>query len=68
VALKRASLTLDLARLIEAQREALDTRQSEIAEAKALLLAFKSRIGRGEPVDAATFCSLIKYERGQPPV
>ena len=72
VALKRAGLTLaqiqrltarrplDLARLIDAQLEALAARQSEIAEAKALLLSVKSRIDRGEPVDVATFCSLIR--------
>jgi DNA-binding transcriptional MerR regulator len=73
VALKRAGLTLaqiqrltarrplDLERLIDAQLEAFEARQSEIAEAKALLLSVKSRIDRGEPVDVATFCSLIKY-------
>jgi len=72
VALKRAGLTLsqiqrltakrplDLARLIEAQLEALAGRQAEIDEARTLLLAVKSRIDRGEPVDAATFCSLIR--------
>ena len=72
VALKRAGLTLvqiqrltarrplDLKRLIEAQLEALAARQSEIAEAKQLLLSVKSRIDRGEPVDVATFCSLIR--------
>lgn len=72
VALKRAGLTLaqiqrltarrplDLARLIDAQLEALATRQSEIAEARQLLLSVKSRIDRGEPVDVATFCSLIR--------
>jgi MerR family transcriptional regulator, thiopeptide resistance regulator len=72
VALKRAGLTLaqiqrltarrplDLARLIEAQLEALAARQSEIAEARQLLLSVKSRIDRGEPVDVATFCSLIR--------
>jgi DNA-binding transcriptional MerR regulator len=72
VALKRAGLTLaqiqrltargplDLARLIDAQLEALAARQSEIAEARQLLLSVKSRIDRGEPVDAATFCSLIR--------
>jgi DNA-binding transcriptional MerR regulator len=72
VALKRAGLTLaqiqrltarrplDLARLIEAQLEALAARQTEIAEAKQLLLSVKSRIDRGEPVDVATFCSLIR--------
>jgi DNA-binding transcriptional MerR regulator len=72
VALKRAGLSLaqiqrlcarrplDLARLIDAQLEALEARQSEIAEAKQLLLSVKSRIDRGEPVDVATFCSLIR--------
>jgi DNA-binding transcriptional MerR regulator len=72
VALKRAGLTLaqiqrltarrplDLKRLIDAQLEALEARRSEIAEAKALLLSVKSRIDRGEPVDVATFCSLIR--------
>jgi DNA-binding transcriptional MerR regulator len=72
VALKRAGLTLaqiqrmtarrplDLARLIDAQLEALETRRTEIAEARQLLLSVKSRIDRGEPVDVATFCSLIR--------
>src|SRR3954469_2284657 len=72
VALKRAGLTLaqiqrltarrplDLARLIDAQLAALEARRSEIAEAKQLLLSVKSRIDRGEPVDVATFCSLIR--------
>jgi DNA-binding transcriptional MerR regulator len=72
LALKRAGLSLaqiqrltarrplDLARLIDAQLEALADREAEIAEARALLLTVKSRIDRGEPVDAATFCSLIR--------
>jgi DNA-binding transcriptional MerR regulator len=72
LALKRAGLTLaqiqklsqgrslDLSRLIEAQLDAIEGRQNELEEAKALLLAVKSRIDRGEPVDAATFCSLIR--------
>ena len=55
-----ASRTLDLGRLINAQLEALADREAEIAEARKLLLAVKSRIDRGEPVDAATFCSLIR--------
>jgi DNA-binding transcriptional MerR regulator len=71
VALKRAGLTLaqihrlgargaiDLPRLVEAQLEAIETRAVELAEAKALLLSVKSRIERGEPLDVATFCSLI---------
>ncbi|HEY5710764.1 MAG TPA: MerR family transcriptional regulator [Allosphingosinicella sp.] len=73
VALKRAGLSLaqiqrmtagrplDLGRLIAAQIEALDARQAEISEARALLLNVQSRIDRGEPVDAATFCSLIRH-------
>ena len=72
VALKRAGLTLaqiarltatrpfDLAALVEAQLAALAERETGLAEAKALLLSVKSRIDRGEPVDAATFCSLIR--------
>lgn len=73
LALKRAGLSLaqiqrltdrrplDLAALVDAQLEALAAREEEIAEAKALLRSVKSRIDRGEPVDAATFCSLIRY-------
>lgn len=72
VALKRAGLTLaqiqrlgargaiDLPRLIEVQLEAIEARAAELAEAKALLLAVKSRIEHGEPLDVATFCSLIR--------
>jgi DNA-binding transcriptional MerR regulator len=73
VALKRAGLTLaqigkltaertlDLAALIDAQLATISNRQAELSEAKALLLSVKSRIDRGEPVDAATFCSLIHH-------
>jgi DNA-binding transcriptional MerR regulator len=72
LALKRAGLTLtqiqrlsarapiDLPRLIDAQIEAIAGRARELEEAGALLLAVKSRIDRGEPVDVATFCSLIR--------
>jgi MerR family transcriptional regulator, thiopeptide resistance regulator len=72
LALKRAGLTLaqiqrlsarapiDLARLIDAQIEAIEGRARELEEARALLTAVKSRIDRGEPVDVATFCSLIR--------
>ncbi len=72
LALKRAGLSLaqiqrltarrplDLERLIDAQLAAIADQEAEIAEAKTLLLHVKSRIDRGEPVDAATFCSLIR--------
>jgi DNA-binding transcriptional MerR regulator len=72
LALKRAGLTLaqiarltgrgalDLSMLVETQLAVLEDRRPELDEAKALLLSVKSRIDRGEPVDAATFCSLIR--------
>jgi DNA-binding transcriptional MerR regulator len=72
VALKRAGLTLsqiakltergplDLGALVDAQLKLIDERRAELDEARSLLLSIKSRIGRGEPVDAATFCSLIR--------
>ena len=72
VALKRAGLSLsqiaelasdrwpDLKALVAAQLAALDRRQAELGEARSLLLSVKSRIDRGEPVDVATFCSLIE--------
>src|SRR3954452_24184512 len=72
LALKRAGLSLaqigkltsrgqmDLAAVIEAQLDIIEQRKLELEEAKALLLTAKSRIDRGEPVDAATFCSLIR--------
>ncbi len=73
VALKRAGLSLaqiqrvtagrlpDLGGLVALQLEALDARRRELDEARALLLSVKSRIDRGERVDVATFCSLIKH-------
>ena len=74
VSLKRAGLTLsqiarltgrgaiNLKQLIDAQLEAIAERKAELREAEVLLKSVKSRIDRGEPVDAATFCSLIKNE------
>ena len=72
LALKRAGLSLaqigrltasgklDLGALVDAQLQIIEERRAELDEAKALLLSIKSRIDRGEPVDAATFCSLIR--------
>jgi DNA-binding transcriptional MerR regulator len=72
LALKRAGLSLaqigkltahgsiDLASLVEAQLKLIEERKAELDHAKSLLLSIKSRIDRGEPVDAATFCSLIR--------
>ena len=72
LALKRAGLTLsqigkltargsmDLGALVDAQLKVIEEREAELGEARSLLLSIKSRIDRGEPVDAATFCSLIR--------
>ena len=72
LALKRAGLSLaqigkltargnmDLAAIVEAQLKVIEERRAELDQARALLLSIKSRIDRGEPVDAATFCSLIR--------
>jgi len=72
LALKRAGLslaqigrltvrgTMDLQAIVEAQLKFIEERKAELDEARALLLCVKSRIDRGEPVDAATFCSLIR--------
>lgn len=74
VAMKRAGLTLaqigaltrdrklDLGALVDAQIAALDAKAKELGAARALLLTVKSRLDRGESVDAATFCSLISTE------
>lgn len=72
VALKRAGLSLvqikalfdrkpiDLRALIGLQLEALDAQAAALGEARAILRTTLSRIDRGEPIDAATFCSLIR--------
>jgi DNA-binding transcriptional MerR regulator len=72
LALKRAGLSLaqigkltapdnlDLAAIVDAQLQLIEERKAELDEARSLLLSVKSRIDRGEPVDAATFCSLIR--------
>jgi DNA-binding transcriptional MerR regulator len=72
LALKRAGLSLaqigkltargamDLGAAVDAQLKVIADRKAELDQARALLLSVKSRIDRGEPVDAATFCSLIR--------
>lgn len=72
VALKKAGLSLgdikrlfdrkpiDLAALLSAQRGRLADQAKEIGAALALIDSALSRIGRGEPLDAATLCSLIR--------
>lgn len=72
LALKRAGLTIaqierigrgreiDLGELVAAQIRILDRQALELKEAKALLVSIQSRIKRSEPIDVATFCSLIR--------
>nr|WP_166181179.1 MerR family transcriptional regulator [Altererythrobacter segetis] len=72
VAMKRAGLTLaqiqsmtagrrvDLRDIVTAQIGMLEDRQREIASARTLLESILSRIERSEPIDVATFCSLIR--------
>ena len=72
VALKRAGLSLadikrlfenraiDLRGMLEVQIAAIEEQAGKLADAKALLQSALSRIDRGEPVDAETFCSLIR--------
>jgi len=72
VAMKRAGLTLaqiqrlaagralDLRALVAAQLEILEEREHAIANSRALLHSILSRIERSEPIDVATFCSLIR--------
>ena len=73
IALKAAGLSLadihrllsgtviDLATLLKTQLEVLNKRAAEVAEARELITQTLSRIDRGEPIDAATFCSLIRH-------
>lgn len=72
VTLKRAGFSLaqiekllndrpiDLAPLLRAQIAALDEQAEGLAQARAHLATALSRIDRGEPLDAATLCSLIR--------
>ncbi len=72
VALKKAGLSLgdvkrlfdrqpvDLAALLSAQRIRLAEQAKEVAGAITLIDSALSRIGRGEPLDAAILCSLIR--------
>jgi len=72
MAMKRAGLTLgqiekiaagrklDLAKLIAVQLRSLDERRHEIDAARHVLTSILSRLDRSEPIDVATFCSLIR--------
>jgi DNA-binding transcriptional MerR regulator len=51
---------IDIGRLVAARLAELDQRAAVIADARTLLLSVQSRIDRGEPIDVATLCSLIR--------
>ena len=55
-----AGRTVDLGRLIAAQIAEVDAQATALAESRDLLLTVQSRIDRGEPIDVATLCSLIR--------
>ncbi|WP_267381994.1 MULTISPECIES: MerR family transcriptional regulator [unclassified Sphingomonas] len=55
-----AGKTVDIGRLVDARLAEIDARAAVIAEAGTLLRTVKSRIDRGEPIDVATLCSLIR--------
>ena len=72
MAMKRAGLTLaqiqkltsgrtlELRDVVAAQLEVLEEREREIGQSRKLLNSILSRIDRSEPIDVATFCSLIR--------
>jgi MerR family transcriptional regulator, thiopeptide resistance regulator len=72
VALKRAGFSLaeigrtlagrhaDLSALVAAQIADLDRKLDELTASRGLLVTVRSRIDRGEPIDVATLCSLIR--------
>lgn len=72
IALKRAGFSLkkiadllagrdvDLRRLIDAQLAELDARAVALTQSRALLRSVQSRLDRGDAIDVATLCSLIR--------
>lgn len=53
--------TPQLGRVIAAQLAAIDAEATALADARRALLQVQSRIDRGEPIDVATLCSLIRH-------
>lgn len=72
VALKRAGFSLasigelltgrkvDLGRLVAVQLAQIEVEAATLVASRDLLLSVQSRIDRGEPIDVATICSLIR--------
>ncbi|GAA4766633.1 hypothetical protein GCM10023219_10040 [Stakelama sediminis] len=55
-----SGVEVDLHRLIEAQIAAIQVQEKALGSARTVLNTILSRIDRGEPIDVATLCSLIK--------
>lgn len=72
VALKRAGFSITriaellegrrvyLSRVVAIQLAQIDAQAAALADSRALLLSVQSRIDRGEPINVATICSLIR--------
>jgi DNA-binding transcriptional MerR regulator len=60
IARMTASRSVDLSALISAKLAAIEEQAAALDEARLLLTSIKSRIDRSEPIDVATFCSLIQ--------
>lgn len=55
-----AGRTVDLRRLVMAQLAELDAQAATLTQSRALLRSVKFRLDRGESIDVATLCSLIR--------
>ena len=51
---------VDLRRTVAAQLTQIDAQAVALANSRALLLSVQGRLDRGEPVDVATICSIIR--------
>jgi DNA-binding transcriptional MerR regulator len=60
IAAMLADRRADLGKQVAARLAEIDLRAAEIAETRLLLQTLSSRIDRGEPIDVATLCSLIR--------
>ncbi len=60
IAAMLADRRADLGKQVAARLAEIDLRAAELAETRLLLQTLSSRIDRGEPIDVATLCSLIR--------
>lgn len=55
-----AGRAIDLSAMLAAQLKMLDDEAAQVESARRIIRFAMSRLDRGEPVDAETFCSLIE--------